>query len=359
MPSWQRFLLAERSAPVRYGTAVLLACFSLLLLYLLGPVAPGAELQPLATLAVVLSAIYGGMGPALVAAAIAAIGVDYLLIEPLGELFESWTSIFRVATYVILAMLIASIVGSLRNAYRQLHRQYRELEESRRARETMLAVVSHDLRSPLTAVLLGIAYVRRAVAEGKPAQSLAGALDAVHRSADSIQRLVDDLVDAARIEAGRFSIEPVRQPLAPILEDAVEAARLAADARRIGIEFQPPAKAQLVRCDRQRLTQLLGNLLGNAIKFSPEGSRVELALRDEGEWLRIDVRDRGPGIREEHLPHLFTRYWQAPGTAHLGTGLGLFIAHTIVESHGGRIAVKSRFGEGSTFSVHLPKVDSD
>ena len=359
MPSWQRFLLAERSAPVRYGAAVLLACMALLSLYLLDVQAPGAQLHALGTLSVVVSALYGGMGPGLLTALIAAFGVDYYFVEPIGELFESWTSMLRLLTYALIALLIASIVASLRGAYRELHRQFRQLEESRRARENTLAIVSHDLRSPLTAVLLGIAYVRRAVAEGKPAQSLAGALDAIHRSADSIQRLVDDLVDAARIEAGRFSIEPARQPIVPILKDAVETARLAADARHIRLEFEPPAKAYFARCDRQRLTQVLANLLGNAGKFSPEGSRVELALRDEGDWLRIDVRDWGPGIREEHLRHLFDRYWQAPGTAQLGTGLGLYIARTIVESHGGRITVQSRIGEGSTFSVYLPKAGSD
>jgi signal transduction histidine kinase len=186
-----------------------------------------------------------------------------------------------------------------------------------------------------------------------------GALDAVHRSADSMKRLVDDLLDAARIESGRFSLEPALQPLVPVLEDAVESARLAAQARRIRIELEAPAGEHLVRCDRQRLTQVLANLIGNAVKFSPEGARVQLRLREEGEWLRIDVRDWGPGIAEADLPQVFTRYWQAADTAHMGTGLGLFIARTIVESHGGRIGVESRLGEGSTFSVYLRRTRGD
>jgi len=353
----ERFLLAERNALHRYAAAVVLACVFLALVYLLSRV-EGTGLSSLAVVSVVLGAIYGGLGPALLAAALCAIGVDYFVTEP-GRLFDSWTSLLRVITYAAIGAIIAGIVGALRGAYRELHAQYRQTEQARRARENMIAIVSHDLRSPLTAVLLGIGYVKRAAAEGKPLESLSGALDAIHRSADSMKRLVDDLLDAARIESGRFSLEPARQRLVPILEDAVDAGRLAADARRIRIDLEAPAGEHLVHCDRLRLTQVLGNLIGNAVKFSPEGARVELRLRDEGEWLRIEVRDWGPGIAAEHLPHVFDRYWQATGTAHLGTGLGLFIARAIVESHGGRIHVESRVGEGSTFSVDLRKAGRD
>ena len=329
MSPLERFVLAERGPLRRYGVALALALGSLALVHLLNLV-EGTQLSSLAVASVVLSAVYGGLGPALLDATITAIGA-----------------------------IIAGIVGALRGAYRELHAQYRQTEQARRARENMIAIVSHDLRSPLTAVLLGIGYVKRAAAEGRPLESLYGALDAIHRSADSMKRLVDDLLDAARIESGRFSLEPARQRLVPILEDAVDAGRLAADARRIRIDLEAPAGEHLVHCDRQRLTQVLGNLIGNAVKFSPEGARVELRLRDEGEWLRIEVRDWGPGIAAEHLPHVFDRYWQATGTAHLGTGLGLFIARAIVESHGGRIHVESRVGEGSTFSVDLRKAGRD
>jgi signal transduction histidine kinase len=301
----------------------------------------------------VLSAIYGGMGPALLAAAIAAVGVDYLFIDPSGELLGSWASVLRMLTYGAIGFLIASIVGLLRNAYRELHAQYRQTEAARRARESMMAIVSHDLRSPLSAVLLGIGYIRRAAGEGRSLKGMSGALDAVHRGADSMRRLVDDLLDAAKIESGHFSIEPERQRLLPILQDAVDAGALAADAKRMRVTLEAAEGEHPVHCDRQRLTQVLANLIGNAVKFSPEGAQVEVKLRDEGAWLRIDVRDSGPGIASEHLPHVFARYWQASDTAHMGTGLGLFIAKNIVESHGGRIEVESERGRGSVFSVFL------
>ncbi|HEX2197191.1 MAG TPA: HAMP domain-containing sensor histidine kinase [Burkholderiales bacterium] len=352
--SWlERFVLTERGPWRRYGVALALALGSLALVHLLHLV-EGTQLSSLAVASVVLSALYGGLGPALLDAAVTAIGIDYYYAAPLAAVFDSWTSVARVLTYVAIGVLIAGVVAALRDAHRRLHGQLQQVEQAKRARENMLAIVSHDLRSPLTAVLLGIGYVKRAAGEEKALAGLDGALDAIHRSAESMKRLVDDLLDAARIEAGRFSLDPSRQDVLPILEDAVESARLAAEARRVSLELQAPAgQAHLARCDRQRLTQVLANLIGNAVKFSPEGARVEVRLADDGEWLRIDVRDWGPGIAEKDLPNLFGRYWQAAETAHLGTGLGLYIARAIVESHGGRIAVASRAGEGTTFSVYL------
>jgi signal transduction histidine kinase len=338
--------------------AALLASGLLALVHLLA-LLEGTRLSSLALVSVVLSAIYGGMGPALLAAAISAVGIDYFIVEPVGSIFHSWTGVLRVLTYGAIGVVVASIVGSLREAYRELHAQYRVTEEAKRARENMLAIVSHDLRSPLLAVLLGIGYVKEATSQGTPITDLAGVLDAVHRSADAISRLVDDLLDAAAIEAGRFSIAPKLQNVPPIVEEAVKTARLGADAKHIRIELSVQESSPTALVDRQRLAQVLANLIGNAVKFSPEGASVGVALHADPERIRIDVSDSGPGISQEDLPQLFSRYWQAQKTAHLGTGLGLFIARSIVEAHGGSIEATSGAGRGAVFSVILPATPAD
>jgi signal transduction histidine kinase len=170
-----------------------------------------------------------------------------------------------------------------------------------------------------------------------------------------MKRLVDDLLDAAAIEAGRFSVAPERQALRPIVEEAVEAARLAAQAKRIRIDVGIPEGSPTALVDRQRLTQVLANLIDNAVKFSPEGASVKVALHADADRIRIDVSDSGPGISQQDLPEVFSRYWQARKTAHLGTGLGLFIARGIAEAHDGSIEARSAAGRGTVFSVLLPR----
>ncbi len=351
----KNLLLAQRGALLRYAAAALLASTALALAGLLGRL-EGRPLSSIAMVAVVLSAVYGGMGPALFAAGISAVGIDYLFVEPIGSVFTSWAAVFRVLAYGAVGFMVARIVASLRAAYRELYAQYRQTEQAKRARENMLAVVAHDLRSPLTAALLGITYVKRAVREGATTGELAGALDAVHRAADSMKRLVEDLLDAAAIEAGRLRLAPHPERLAPIVEAAAETARFAAEPKHIRMEASVPDGRCAALVDRERMMQVLGNLIGNAIKFSPEGSLVRVALHETDEAVQIDVTDSGPGIAENDAAKLFSPYWQAAETAHLGTGLGLFIARSLVEAQNGRIEVRSAKGSGATFSVILPRL---
>lgn len=351
---WERFVLAKRGPALRYGVALLLAGGSLLLLHALNRL-ENVQLPSLAFAGVVLAAIYGGLGPALLNAAVTTLGVDYLFVAPLSQVLDSWTSLIRVLTYAAIGVLIASIVSSMREAYRELHAQYRKAELEKRARENILAIVSHDLRSPLSAILMSVTYLKRAAKGEMPALSQADVLDGVHRSADRMRRLVDDLLDATNIEAGKLAIATARHDVAAIIEDAMETVRFAATAKDVRVALNAPEGGHPLTCDRDRLTQVLSNLIGNAIKFSPDAGVVEVTLEVTDESLKVAVRDSGPGISGAHLPHLFTPYWQAAETAHLGTGLGLYIARNIVEAHRGRIEVDSRAGAGTTFSITLPR----
>lgn len=345
----ERFLLAERGVARRYGAALLLAGVSLLLVHFLQAVEK-AHFSSLALTSVVLTAIYAGRGPALLDTAITAIGIDYLFSEPRFVAFDSWVSTIHIVVHALVGLLIAEIVARLRDAYRALRLEHAQTLLAKRAREDVLAVVSHDLRSPLSAILLSAEYLRR-LTQGNPQEIAAG----VERSARQMSRLIEDLLDAVKIEKGRFRIEPAPHDLAPILEDALQGVRGAAQAKGIRLGLRMPEGGHVVRCDRVRIAQVLSNLLGNAVKFSPEGAAVEVELHADTDGVRIAVRDCGPGIPEEELPRIFGRYWQAKGTAHHGTGLGLFISKSIVEAHGGCIEVVSSAGAGSTFTVVLPR----
>lgn len=239
-------------------------------------------------------------------------------------------------------------------------RLYQEARQAVRERDDMLAVVSHDLRNPVNAiVMLTGAVLAREEADG--ALLSRAEVEAIRGAARQADGLIQDLQDVSRIAAGRLRVE--QRPLAPaaLLHEAAELfAPVMADAG-VALRRDIPDTLPLVDGDPQRLQQVLSNLLGNAVRFTPEGGRVTLSARvlpAEGgggpAWLRVAVADTGPGIPAADLPRLFERFWQAPRLLRAGSGLGLFIARGIVEAHRGTIGVDSTEGEGSTFWFTVP-----
>jgi two-component system, chemotaxis family, sensor kinase Cph1 len=245
-----------------------------------------------------------------------------------------------------------------------LERQLASEQRARRVREDLMAFVSHDLRTPLSAITMAASLIRSAAArasEQRMERARAGA-DAILRSADRMNTLIADLLDAARIEAGHFAVRPCAERVADIVEESLTGAAHAAESKRVALRGDVRDRGT-VWVDRDRLFQVLANLLGNAIKFTPEGGNVALEVeRRDGEVL-FTVADSGPGITEDDLPHIFDRYWhRRSGGAPGGSGLGLAIAKGIVEAHGGRIWAESVVGGGARFRVALPasgrKVDT-
>jgi signal transduction histidine kinase len=347
-PFWEPFVLAERGPALRYGVGLLLGAASLLFVQFLYAL-DRTEFSSLALATVVLSAIYGGLGPALLDTGITALGIDLLFSEPRYVIFDSWASAVHIVMHGLVGALISNIIASLRDAYRRARSEHEQAEEARRARENVLAIVSHDLRSPLSAVLLGTEYLKRATA-GEAREVAAG----VERSAVQMNRLIDDLLDAVRIEKGQFRVHPAAHDLGAIVGDALLGAQAAARSKGVRLACEGLGRVRL-RCDRVRLTQALSNLLGNAVKFSPEGGLVQVTVREAADQIAIEVKDWGPGIPEEEQARVFQRYWQAKDTAHKGTGLGLFITDSIVRAHGGRVQVVSRPGQGAAFTIMLPR----
>ena len=169
-----------------------------------------------------------------------------------------------------------------------------------------------------------------------------------------MNRLLEDLLDTASIEGGRLSVEKEAIDMGPLVAEALEALSPVAASKSLNLTNELPAELPAVLADTPRIQQVLANLLGNAIKFTPQAGTIIVRAEPSDGVVTFSVTDTGPGIPEENVPHLFERLWQAKHTASLGTGLGLFIVKGIVESHEGTVWVESRVGHGSTFFFTLP-----
>jgi len=230
-----------------------------------------------------------------------------------------------------------------------------EAEAANRAKDEFLATVSHELRAPLNA-MLGWAQILRTTRVDDA--TLAHAIEIIERSARTQSRLIEDLLDTARIVSGklRLDIQPV--DLTSLIENAVEVLRPAAEAKRIEIKVTLNAGREVITGDPDRLQQIVWNLLSNAIKFTPKDGHVEVRLERADPHARITVTDTGRGISPEYLPFIFDRFLQADGSStrrHTGLGLGLSLVRHLVELHGGTVYAKSPGeGLGASFVIDLP-----
>jgi two-component system phosphate regulon sensor histidine kinase PhoR len=229
--------------------------------------------------------------------------------------------------------------------------EVRKLESVRR---DFFANVSHELRTPIAAIKAMVETLEDGAIEDQPAAR--DFLGRMHREVDGLSQLVQELLQLARIESGQalLRLEPV--PPLELLTRTSDRLRSVAERAGVNLVLSAPEELPAVRVDRDRVGQVLDNIVHNAIKYTPPGGRIELAARHERNMVAIAISDTGAGITEDDLPRLFERFYKADkARATGGTGLGLAIAKHLVQAHGGRIWAESAGpGEGATFTFTLP-----
>jgi signal transduction histidine kinase len=243
--------------------------------------------------------------------------------------------------------------GLLRRALRygiERRRILVELQLAVRAREELLQVVSHDLRNHANTIELGAQLLRSC----KSGEDLSNRVSAIERASRTVRRLLEDLVDLAAFEKGVLVVRATEIDLVPLVVEAQASFLPGAEKRAVRLEIDVGEEPLRARADSVRITQILGNLVANAVRLTPSGGTVTLGARKCSDSVVLSVKDTGPGVPASDRSRLFDRFFRGSNPSGKGAGLGLAIARALVEAHGGRIWVESEYGQGATFFVSLP-----
>ncbi|MCP3141690.1 GAF domain-containing sensor histidine kinase [Pyxidicoccus xibeiensis] len=277
-------------------------------------------------------------------------------LDPIGAIGAYWSVPHRANAreVALLQTLADSTAVAVENGrLYSAERSARQAAESEtRLRKELLAMVSHDLRNPLGVITMTTSLLAPLLAplNGRARHHL----ETINRSALRMERLIHDLLDFAALEGGAFRLSPVPLALTTLMEQAAELGPIAHE-RGIGLELHGPMRNVAVRCDPDRIHQVFSNLVGNAVRHTPAGGRIQVAAAVQEDRVELSVSDTGTGIAPEVLPVLFDRLLRPPArTPGSGVGLGLSITRGIVEAHGGTLRVASEVGQGTTFTFTLP-----
>jgi two-component system CheB/CheR fusion protein len=235
-----------------------------------------------------------------------------------------------------------------------------EAENATRLKDQFLAILSHELRTPISSILVWARMLREGTCEeGEQSEGL----EVIEKSAESQKQLLDDLLDVSRIASGKTRLERSETDLLEVVRLAIDTLMPTAKAKNVTLKTNLAKDVGLISADSDRLRQVIGNLVNNALKFTPAGGRVDVRLRKDGDWIEFSVTDTGKGIEPEFLPHVFTAFSQSDVSSTRsfgGLGLGLAISKELVELHGGTIHAESAgAGKGATFVVRLPSTAPD
>ncbi len=270
-----------------------------------------------------------------------------------GLLFLSCVAI---SLFVFSGKLIAKAIRQKRAFDETQEQLLKQEQRMSQARKEAVEVVAHDLKNPLGTLKMSIEMMLEEMNQGISAADLKENLEIGYRSVVSMERLIKELLDHAKIEAGQLILEKSEAHLGLLAQDLVERFKPLAIKKKISLSLEVSSVDLAAFCDLGRIEQVLSNLIGNALKFTPSLGSVKVSAGLQENDILISVADTGAGINENQLPHIFDRFWQVKETSHQGNGLGLAIAKAIIEAHQGTIWVESRAQKGSQFSFRLPRL---
>ena len=339
---------AERAA-VRYGVAALLVGTAYALQLAVWPFIPPSP-HLLFYPAVFVAARLGGRGPGYFATALAAVAIAYGFLPPEGVLaVDKASDVLDLAIFGGVGVGISFGIGQLRAALAREKALAQRATKAKESTDATWSMMAHDLRQPLNVITLGSSQLGR---RAPMPPEMEETLGLIKRSTERARVLLDDALDAMRATEGKLVIDAAECDARELCAHAVDAVSLLAKRKGVTLECDVSTRGVLM-CDQPRMEQVLANLLGNAVKFTPKGGVVSLYVDESERGFEFSVRDTGRGIPQEELESIFTKFWTASSPG--GTGLGLWIACAIVEAHGAHLSVQSSVGVGTTFLFTLPR----
>ncbi len=367
MPGWRRPLVGYLVTFPIVGLGLLVLLLEQLALP--NSYFPGTPLL----IATLLVALFWGVGPALLSVVLGTICLDYFYISPYMRFnILSAQGILQLLPYIIAGLVVASIIAQREGArYRALYaeqvanehaddlaRTNAELEQANQLKDQFFSMASHELKTPITSIRGQAQLALRRMAKERTADSematVRTALEAINEQTRRLNALVEDLLDLSSIRAGKIPLSMGKCDLAQLCRVVVEEQRLLSSR---AIDLAVPSEPVITEADGERLSQVITNLVSNALKYSPEASTVLVRLSKKDRKAQIEVQDDGPGIAKEELQNIFEPFYRAAHarkSSQNGMGLGLAICKDIVERHSGSIWCESSPGKGSTFFVELP-----
>jgi signal transduction histidine kinase len=334
--------------PQRFGAAALLVGVAYVLQVVIWPFIPPSP-HLLFYPAVFLAARLGGARPGYFATVLSTLAIAYGFLPPEGILVvEKASDALDLGIFFAVGIGISAALGQLRASVLRERTDALAARAAKATTDATWSMIAHDLRQPLSVITMGSTELGRKATSPAEMEKM---LRLIQRSTDRARELVDNALDAMRAEAGKLGVEPAPCDPRELCANALDAVLLVASRKGVAVESDVATRRPVLG-DQPRLQQVLVNLLGNAVKFTPGGGVVSLYVDETPDGVTFSVRDTGPGIPASELDSIFTKFWS--GATGGGTGLGLWIACAIVEAHGARLDVESRAGAGTTFSFVLP-----